>query len=269
MKNAGLEGNLTWKHRLSKVENHSDAIVPLIESGLRGAVLLNIDGHSDMKDRVFQKDLSQFLPETYAATLDADNTMRRIKWLFKSYLENLGENKWICSAVHMGIISEVYWANPYDRNGQIFKLGTRQNDQTISLQTSVKELNDTFYQGNFVVWQRYMCNKFGALSPFAMHPVTEEPVPEGAPFILSIDYDAAACEKPVEIGGKPVDVSTGGYKKRIAMIEDLLHLVPNPDLIILASSTNEHSFRNYVPKDLVKNIDKKIMNVLERVYSTT
>jgi Flp pilus assembly protein TadD len=88
------------------VENHSDVLVPWIKTGVRGAVVVNVDGHDDCTP-ITQENISK-LRRLFAAGDVA--AIGRANGIADSGLYNIAD--FITAAYALGIAREVVWAAP-------------------------------------------------------------------------------------------------------------------------------------------------------------
>ena len=88
------------------VENHSDVLVPWIQTGVRGAVVVNVDAHDDctpiIPDNITK--LKRFLADSNEAAIGRANGFA------DSGLYNIGD--YITAACALGIAREVVWIEP-------------------------------------------------------------------------------------------------------------------------------------------------------------
>jgi hypothetical protein len=185
------------------VNDHNYVFGVWMKSKIKNAVLLHVDGHSDMYDGC------PVFPYRFV-------TKRRIE----AYTKKLNIVNFICAAVHRGIISEVYWYNPiYDSE----LLKKYELDMKISGKNEVK-------------WTRnpeYAC----------ADPDLKEIIPQNVTldantlFILDVDLDAFASFFFSQAFPER-NKSNLLYPQRICRTMNLLKDLKRPDLITIARSPN-------------------------------
>jgi Flp pilus assembly protein TadD len=112
----GLAALLSWTAmaalppKVLLVENHSDVLVPWIQTGVRGAVVVNVDAHDDCLP-VTPENISK-LRRLYAAGDVA--AIGRANGVADSGLYNIAD--YITAAYALGIAREAVWAAPLPEN---------------------------------------------------------------------------------------------------------------------------------------------------------
>ncbi len=228
------------------VNNHNEALYPWYEHGIEDAVLLHVDGHSDMAS---QADVTEQIDKKYA--------------------EETGIANFICPAFHYGIVSSIYWLNPHSETHRLQDQGTRdRGNGRVSLETEVfdykqnKELN-----GKRIRWvQEYWDSDIRKMQIQKINL-------EKRVMILDIDLDAFCCHKHVSNTTTPFDgveyEGVENYEQRIDETMDFLRQLKAPVLITIARSqgTRSSALQKYVPMEKVDAVQEKTLAGLAAIYS--
>jgi hypothetical protein len=168
----------------SVTEEHNECYYHWEKSGIKNADLFHIDSHPD--------------------TVHAD-----LKAYFSSY-KDLTIINFICAAVHKGVVSSMYWYDPY-LQFPLADMGSTKKDNRKSLNTKI--------ENGSIIWEdSELC-----LGRRDILQVSDLRIK--SPLILDIDLDAFAMK-----------FEETGYKERIDQSIEALKSVQKPDLITITRS---------------------------------
>ncbi|MBW2970599.1 hypothetical protein KY320_00400 [Candidatus Woesearchaeota archaeon] len=220
---------------------------------MKDAVLLTVDAHNDTGD---------FAPyETRLSRLLAYIT---------------GETQFICSAVHYGCVSSVYWLNPHSESLPLQYTGdVRLVEGVPRLKTKVIEHSGKKYiswgeeSQNMVVEPEEETAMLETIADIhrgigAIVTAEQIDIPESRPFILDVDLDGFCCfygEKYSPAGHDGIS----GWQKRIRETRDVLKQLREPDLITITRSCSTNGMK-WVPPGLVDEVQHKFLRVLYELY---
>jgi len=241
-------------------EDHNEVFYDWRESGIKNATLIHIDGHSDMDTvAVPEECISNFLP---------------------NYWGYFTVSGFICPAVHLGIVSDIYWINPHSEKRKIQDMGS--TDSTLEKRLLKTVVSEGLTPGlRCISWDEKMGEEMGfeekrgeVISPEKLS------LREDHPLILDIDYDAFCGYDVEHVAGDYDGVS--GYQRRMRETFLLLKgLKTKPNLITLARSKGgkrisafrarqdldeEGHTKSYVPEEYAPMIERSLLRGLREVY---
>ncbi|HIG95473.1 TPA: hypothetical protein HA249_01095 [Candidatus Woesearchaeota archaeon] len=205
--------------------------------GKQPAHLLHIDAHDDMfRDGI-------------------PNSRIRRRELMVSYTKyHLGINTFIWAADYFGLLDSIYHFDPRKKPVACFK----DDEHEIRARALVRSDENGWLCGirpeNSLVPRPLP-------KPFSRENVRNRLNNSEAPLIVDIDLDALEC-----IGrGEPCEpnLPRRTYYSRLASMLEFLSTIRNPTLITLARSMHPEI---YVPMDRVSDIEKDVIEGLERIY---
>jgi hypothetical protein len=208
-------------------QDHSQVLYFWQKSGLKKAVLFHVDAHADMNSGID------------ACLKDIDNI------------------NFICPAVHYGIVSDIYWLNPYSIIRKLQDMGSSSPER----KRSRIELA-TFVENKRIRWKEegheISAGSGNIISPEQIH------VPEG--LILDIDLDAFCCSCPSNTLSR--ENPTKNWEKRVAEAMGLLEKLRKPSLITITRSQGieDDILDRYVPADKVDAVQEITVRELQRIY---
>ena len=206
-------------------EDHSQVFYFWQSSGLKGADLFHIDAHADMNSGV------------------------------DVMLEDLDNINFICTAVHFGIVSGVYWLNPHSEKRKLQDLGSRLGGQRRKLAPYVV--------GERIWWEEEKCEISGGCGRVIM---PWEIIISGN-LILDIDLDAFCCPNPDNAVRS--QYNTRNWRQKIAETAGLLSGLKKPSIITITRSQGLEGdiMDSYVPAGLVDYVEEETLKRLRAVYS--
>jgi len=222
-------------------ENHGDVFYFWQKYNLEDAILLHIDSHADMYHNV-----------EYAK-----------KPLPEDYYTKLMNSNFICAGVHFGVVSSLYFYNPYKkkplqdlgstkaRPGRK-KLGTEAGVGLIKWDVSTNETEE---------WKHF--NK----GPYVEMSAIEKELASNPkqPFILDIDLDAFSHKRD-ESSYETKDLRKR-YKEKVDKTLDQLRTMRQPDIITITRSQGSLHERKYVYSHIVDELQDYVIKKLNEIYA--
>ncbi len=165
-------------------EEHNECYHHWEKAGIKDATLFHIDYHSDTRHRKLSADFSSY--------------------------QDLSIINFICAAVHKGIVSSMYWYDPYQQI-PLLDMGSTKKDKRKSLNTEVID--------GMIRWED------DEIDEGRGYYIQVSDVKIQGSLILDIDLDAFA------IKGEEED-----YKERIDATIEVIRTMKRPDLITITRS---------------------------------
>jgi hypothetical protein len=239
------------------VDPHNEVFPSWDNIFLRSAVLLHIDHHPDMKDKI--------------RTLESACLSHSRSDITKYSKQELDIESFISAGVHLGMIGVVYHIDP--RFKSVFAFGRVSNGKLANQPTT------TDYEG-FVRWKD--AHKRNIESPFCEFISYEELVNDlrgyTGPIICDLDLDAFNCVTdipPASNYDALIEAFIKGYdlnreldsqtSLRLQKVVRLLSEIQTPDLITIARSQTPKIF---TPADSVDIIEATVINELSDLYGS-
>ncbi|MBT4651185.1 hypothetical protein HOC13_01555 [Candidatus Woesearchaeota archaeon] len=228
--------------KIEIVNDHNEAVYHWAKLEQWQNTLLHIDGHNDMSHKA--KLLGKVSP-----TESMDE-----QW--SVYSDNvLKISDFICSAVHYGIVNQVYWINPQVREGR---------DLVRYKELETKEDYE-------MVWWKNVDKRNRSIAPYDV--LSLDGLKEiKSPWILDIDLDAFCCDKLVQSPSEYelMQGLTDFWELRLrATLENLMGL-PAPEVVTVARSQGpleEGKGLVWVPPSLVDKVQEMTVERLTKLYS--
>jgi len=208
-------------------QDHSQVFYFWQNSGLKNAVLFHVDAHADMDSGI------------------------------DTCLNDIDNINFICPAVHYGIVSDIYWLNPYSYIRKLQDMGSSSPERKRGRIGLV-----AYAENGRIFWKEegheISAGSGNIISPEQIH------VPEG--LILDIDLDAFCCSCPSNT--LSTENPTINWERRVAEAMGLLEKLRKPSLITITRSQGieDDILDRYVPADKVDAVQKTAVRELQRVY---
>ncbi|MEK6833343.1 MAG: UPF0489 family protein [Nanoarchaeota archaeon] len=235
------------------------------KSKIKGASLVHIDSHCDTADFV------------------RPYSFERIRNLPLDYYKKLKIDNFICPAVHYGIINELFWVSPIKNEIELHKKDyiNYYGDKTFNGKENIKDFKTeekiipfpNYYPSKkYIHWIGGIGGEKRTLSN-GLPILQEEIYFDSRPIILDIDLDAFACNV---INTKATVQSSyflelcwmefpGSWEQRVYDTEEnILKKMPKPRII---SITRSQKPVQYVPKDKVDSVEKRVIFGLEKIFN--
>ncbi len=185
-------------------EEHHHVLKYWINSGLRDADLLHIDGHSDMGD---------------GSGLNGSGL----------HIANF-----IAPAVHHGIVTSIYWLNPHS-NEWLKDCGTKY-DESGRIKLRTKEVDGRIFWdcNSDSDYLQVLGGKLIAPKDIRLRPEK--------PLILDIDLDAFCCHRMVQGVYHAAYNGVDGFERRIIETANFLRKIKRPNLITITESQGQYPY---------------------------
>src|SRR3989338_10886153 len=194
-------------------------------------LMVHVDGHDDMNGSI---------------PLDEN----------ASPIANVNIGNFICPAVHVGIVTDIYWVNPHSVTKRIQEFCLKDDEGS-------KNFGTTVYQG-MLGWDTY-----AIYDQFKRVRDNIELSPE-KPYILDVDLDGFCCDKHLSLDPFETEYfdhdAVNNYEKRIDETISLLDkLSRKPDLITITRSWGGEV--SYVPTDKLYAVEQLFLGKLKEIYT--
>jgi len=210
-------------------DQHNEVFYHWQKHNLENATLLHIDAHHDLFN----------IAAPFKEKLNDD------------YYEEVGIASFICAAVHYGIVSSIYWLNPFSSK-RLQDMGSaepKENRRKIETKVIGGRIDWASYADKMVMGEGIK--------------ITPEDVEFENQFILDIDLDAFSWRRRIISSRLKVRDTESGYEERIDQTIEVLRKLRRPDIITITRSQGK---RICVPPEKVDAVQEYLLGKLREVY---
>ena len=218
-------------------------------SGIKNAILIHIDSHSDMSDE--KVPYSELDKKTNKLPFD--------------YYKRLHIDNFICPAVYYGIIKESFWINPFNKNSFINKYieyaGQRYNSKkNLKMSAQIKRKE--------IIWGNK--EKFNFNGGYGLSIKQKKiDLSDNPSCILDIDLDAFAVINYTSLQtyysyGRKYHCINGWERRIESTINLLKERFPKPELITITRSTGDEPYTSIL---IVNSVEEKLIKDIKELYA--